>query len=225
MGFPPSSTLLLELTIRADKLGLIFRDAPEINEELFVGRRSELQEMQKILKPNELDSKQRKLVLGGMGGIGKTQLAIAYAKCHWQSYDSVFWLNATTESLLQNSIRSITSLFDALGDLSGYGDTLLLTFFHKWLSQSNNTRWLLILDNYDDPQSYALRKFLPLCSHGSIIVTTRQTMDVAEGFACAPIHLRPLVSLEEALKVLATRSGRQILESGNAHYAHYVCGR
>jgi DNA replication protein DnaC len=50
---------------------------------------------------------QRRLILGGMGGIGKTQLAIAYAKRHCGSYESIFWLNAVSEFALKTSLRSM----------------------------------------------------------------------------------------------------------------------
>lgn len=151
-----------------------------------------------------------------MGGIGKTQLAIAYAKQHQHLYDSVLWLNATSEALLRNGIRSVVSLFEGSGDVSAYDDVPLLAFFSRWLSQQGNTRWLVILDNYDDPGAYDIRRFLPVRSQGSIIITTRLTHEVAEMCACPKIHLRPLESLEEALRVLATRSGREIHDSGSA---------
>lgn len=172
--------------------------------------------MESVLRPGEHDSDQRRLVLGGMGGIGKTQIAIAYAKQHQLSYDTVFWLNASSEALLRNSIRSIASRFEQHGDVSSFDNERLLAFFAKWLSQPENTRWLLILDNYDDLDSYDIRKFLPHCSHGSIIMTTRQTNELAEKCACSKVHLLPFESLEEALGVLATRSGRGILASGRA---------
>jgi hypothetical protein len=62
--------------------------------DLFVGRETELQEMENILQPKSPD--RRVLILGGMGGIGKTQLTINYAKQHRDSYSSIFWLNATS---------------------------------------------------------------------------------------------------------------------------------
>ena len=71
---------------------------------LFVGRDAEIQHMENVLLPGS-DSVQRTiLVLGGMGGIGKTQLATTYCKRHGGSYSSVFWLNATSEVTLKSSL-------------------------------------------------------------------------------------------------------------------------
>ena len=39
-----------------------------------------------------------------MGGIGKIQLAIAYAKSKYNEYNSIFWVNATSEAILKNSL-------------------------------------------------------------------------------------------------------------------------
>jgi hypothetical protein len=42
-----------------------------------------------------------------MGGIGKTQLAIAYSKLRQSAYSSVFMLNATSEGTLKSSLRNL----------------------------------------------------------------------------------------------------------------------
>ena len=171
--------------------------------------------MASALKPAEHRSGQQRLVLGGMGGVGKTQLAIAFAKQHQHSYDAVLWLNATSEAQIRGSIRSMAASLIKSRNLSGYNDESLLNSFCHWLSRPENSRWLLVLDNYDDPGLYDLRKFLPYTSQGSIIVTTRLTNEVAEKCACLRIDLRPLDSVGEAVAVLATRSGRVISDSGN----------
>ncbi|KAK5547272.1 hypothetical protein LTR46_012018, partial [Exophiala xenobiotica] len=48
-----------------------------------------------------------------MGGMGKTQPAIAFAKRHHTEYDSVFWLNAASEATLKDSFRLVAeAIFD-----------------------------------------------------------------------------------------------------------------
>ena len=68
--------------------GLNLFDAPDMAEHLFIGRQIEIQQMESILQPQSdtLGSSRKTLVLGGMGGIGKTQLAITYAKRFWTCY-------------------------------------------------------------------------------------------------------------------------------------------
>ena len=59
-----------------------------MDEGLFIGREAEFQEMEKILQPQCSSLDRRVLILGGLGGIGKTQLAITCAKRQRYSYSS-----------------------------------------------------------------------------------------------------------------------------------------
>ena len=43
------------------------------------------------------------VTLHGLGGIGKTQLAIAYTKAHRDDYSAVFWLNLKDEVSVKQS--------------------------------------------------------------------------------------------------------------------------
>jgi hypothetical protein len=67
--------------------------------------------MAMILQPQSdtLGSSRKLLVLGGMGGIGKTQLAITYVKRYRSYYTSIFWLNATSEVSLKTSLRHVAN--------------------------------------------------------------------------------------------------------------------
>ena len=72
----------------------------------FTGRDPELAEIHRTLHcPGLVSSRQRVMALHGLGGIGKTQLAIQYAYIHQKDYTSVWWVNAsTTQSLSQGFV-------------------------------------------------------------------------------------------------------------------------
>jgi hypothetical protein len=87
-----------------------------------------------------------------------------------------------------------------------------------WLSLSENTQWLLICDNYDnpkvpghtDPDVVDLSQYIPECDHGSILVTTRSArVDLG-----SRIHIKKLTKIEEGLAILSNTSGREGLEEG-----------
>ena len=194
-------------------LGLNLFDAPDMGDGLFIGREDEFQSMESILQPQSTSpgSTRKVLILGGMGGIGKTQLAITYAKRHRHSYSSIFWLNANNEATLKNSLRTLANRILLPEMVSGLEDDRLSIHVSNWLSEQDNTRWLLIFDNYDDPDQYRVSKYYPFVAQGSVIVTTRLP-DRVKG---QQIRLRSMAKEEDSLQVLATRSGRKIAESGN----------
>ena len=79
----------------------------------FTGRDWELAEIHKTLYCAEsIVSQQRVMVLHGLGGIGKTQLAIQYAYIHRKDYTSVWLVNAsTTQTLSQGFLEIARQLF------------------------------------------------------------------------------------------------------------------
>jgi hypothetical protein len=72
----------------------------------------------------------------------------------------------------------------------------------NWFSEAENGRWLLIFDNHDDPDLYAITKYYPSATHGSIIITTRQP-DRING---EMVRVSSMVEEEDSLRILATRS-------------------
>ena len=191
--------------------GLNLFDTPDMADGLFIGRDTELEQMENILLSHSNYSTRKVLILGGMGGIGKTQLAITYAKRHSSSYSSAFWLNASSKTALLTSLRRLApQILPEAGDR--LNDEAILIQVSAWLSQLDNNRWLLIFDNYDDPDQFNIREYYPSVAHGSIIVTTRQR-DRVNG---EEIHLQPMAQEEESLRILATRSGRDNMISGKS---------
>jgi hypothetical protein len=88
----------------------------------------------------------------------------------------------------------------------------------SWLSLPNNTRWLMIYDNYDnpklasnvDPAAVDIRKFFPESYQGSVIITTRSPQ-VRIGHR---IQVTKLKNLRDSLEILSNASGREGLING-----------
>jgi hypothetical protein len=70
----------------------------------FVARENELAEMRRLLHGYKSRSA---VVLHGLGGIGKTQLAIEYITRHKEKYTAVFWFNANDEDSLKLGFRDM----------------------------------------------------------------------------------------------------------------------
>lgn len=194
-------------------LGLLLFDAPELNDKLFVGREPDSQKMEEILQPKRdaQDLTRKVLILAGMGGIGKTQLAILYAKRFRSLYSSIIWLNAKDEVALQKSLQSSAQHLLTTEAASKLKPDQVWAYMSDWLSEYGNNRWLLIFDNYDDPGQYDITKYYPSVAHGTIIITTRQ-QDCVNGEQMLLVSLK---KIEDSMQILTTRSGREGAESGN----------
>lgn len=191
--------------------------------EKFVGREKELQEMHAALLS---DGGRRSVVLSGLGGIGKTQLAIAYARRHRDAYSAIFWLNMQDASSAGRSLilfaRRVLqhhpcAPYLSQVDLAGSPDEIAVAVM-AWLSMVDNTGWLAICDNYDntriggntDSAAVDIRDFLPQAFQGSVIVTTRSSL-VKIGRS---MPVRKLVEVQEAVEILSNNSNRSLSANG-----------
>lgn len=155
----------------------------------FVDRDAEMTQMElSLLSPTSRHG--RKIhVLHGLGGIGKTQLAIAYARKHQETYSAILWLNGNSKDTLLQSLagfathagidhisKLIVKITRRSEETAKSADAVL-----QWLTFKGNRRWLVIFDNVDrdyhadveDSQAYDLESFFPAADHGSILITTR----------------------------------------------------
>ncbi|KAJ3569919.1 hypothetical protein NPX13_g5908 [Xylaria arbuscula] len=200
-----------------DDFSITFSLSNVPNIQCFVAREEELTEMRERLRS---DGSRRVVILHGLGGIGKTQLAVAYTKRYRDDYSAILWLNIKDETSIQQSFIKVARQILQQHPNASRLSTLDLQQDHKkvaeavqaWLSLPGNTRWLLVYDNYDNPkvgngidkEGIDIGQFLPEAYQGSIIVTTRSSqVDLGDR-----IRVRKLESIHDGLQILATTSGR-----------------
>jgi len=190
--------------------------APQIDEEDFVGREAELEQLRTWLAPPP--KRQNVVALYGLGGMGKTQLSIHFARRSIDTYTSIFWLNAQDEGILKAGMAGLAA--QVMGEQKSATDSheeeRMVQQVRQWFSQPENDSWLVLYDNYDSPlvpgvtstTSYDIRDYFPHRGHGSILITTRSPrLTFAKQLA-----VRKLGDLTQSLRILATRSGREITE-------------
>ena len=56
-------------------------------------------------------SQRRVVLLNGLGGIGKYQLAVAFLKQHREIYPAIFWFNGKNEDTLKQSLKAWLSVY------------------------------------------------------------------------------------------------------------------
>jgi hypothetical protein len=191
--------------------------------EVFVARNDELAELYQALRS---DGSRRVVVLHGLGGIGKTQLAIEYMKRHRDDYSAIFWLNIKDADSLQQSFVKIAKQIIQHNSSAGRLSSLdlsqdfegIITAVKAWWSLPNNSRWLLIYDNYDDPKlqdfqsptAVDIQQYFPESYQGSIIITTRSSQ-VQIGHI---IQIKKLRDRRNSLNIISNISKRNRFENG-----------
>ncbi|KAJ7930466.1 hypothetical protein B0H13DRAFT_1579059, partial [Mycena leptocephala] len=98
--------------------------------------------------------------LHGLGGAGKTQIGLKFISD--SHFTNNFFLDASTTETIETGLKNIASVKN-VGD---YSQNAL-----RWLANKEED-WLVFYDNADDPK-LNLNSFLPQCTHGNIIITTR----------------------------------------------------
>ena len=104
--------------------------------------------------------------LYGLGGVGKTQIALEYAHRFQADYDLVWWIPAERP---QKASLALASLAARLGVQAGDNAADAAAAAVEWLRRGT-PRWLLIFDNAEDPGD--LEPFFP-GGPGHIMITSR----------------------------------------------------
>ena len=189
----------------------------------FLARQEELDAMHQILSDG---SGRQAVTLHGLGGIGKTQLAIAYAKAHRNDYSAILWLNIKDEISVKQSYSRIAkrilrehpliSQFSMITNDSKLDEVMAAV--KRWLEHVQNTQWLMIFDNYDspkvpgkaDPNMIDIKQFFPEAYHGSIIITTRSAkVNIGQR-----VRVSKLKDVRDSLQILSNASCREGIMNG-----------
>ncbi|KAF7590220.1 hypothetical protein BBP40_003151 [Aspergillus hancockii] len=116
----------------------------------FIGRHDELRWL-RVKLDRKTHPRRKIIVLHGLGGIGKTQLAVRFARLYENDYSAVFLINCRDRATLLQSLASIRPQMHANeeseGDSPGLGLEQRVRRALNWLTLSQNTKWLLIYDN------------------------------------------------------------------------------
>ncbi|KAF2715541.1 hypothetical protein K504DRAFT_396977 [Pleomassaria siparia CBS 279.74] len=193
----------------------------------FVGREDTIA---KIGEKRAASLNHTRVALVGLGGVGKSQVAIEYAYRTQQAEPRtlVLWIHASDPARFKQRYREVADQIALPGRDGPKADILKLVY--AWLSDRRNGQWLMILDNVDDDNVFfaeddegertlqaskmngdgvssrmPLEGFLPQTPNGAILITSRnKTAAINLVGLHGIIAVDPMVE-EDALALLKTR--------------------
>ncbi|KAH2587515.1 hypothetical protein KXW93_007624, partial [Aspergillus fumigatus] len=141
----------------------------------FVGRQKEIQEIEdSIYAPDGL----KKLAITGLGGVGKTQIALelAYRMRDREPECSIFWIPCTSYEAVEQAYISIAQMVGLHTVEPGEMKERLQTYFSQ-----TDEKWILIFDNADEmamwvkgsPAAPSLKNIIPRSENGHVLFTSR----------------------------------------------------
>lgn len=163
----------------------------------------------------------------GMGGLGKSEIAIEYMHSRKNEFDAIFWVNSASIQKLDAGFRDVAAKLGLQDEESLLNDDPEATrdIVKSWLANPMRTfgadspqtqapvNWLMVFDNADEPEM--LENFWPLGGTGSIIITSRDPLAKNGIFAQRTnkskfigIDISPML-IEDAAKLLQNVSMRE----------------
>src|SRR5581483_7661363 len=163
MGSPVKTFSLPSLPASSDLWSVPYSRNP-----FFTGREELLHTLHEQLHQQHTLALTQSWAISGLGGIGKTQIALEYAYRYRQNYRTVLWTSAATRETLLSGLVTIADLLQ-LPQIEERDHNRVIGAVKQWLT--SHQQWLLILDNADDLT--VLHDVVPMELEGHLLLTTR----------------------------------------------------
>lgn len=166
----------------------------------FTGRVDYLEQLRARLTAGQPTAVTQPLAVHGLGGIGKTQLALKCAQTYKDTYAVGLWVSARDAAALPTEYAKLArELGLPAQDLQE--TDLIVAAVRDTLSRNHS--WLLIFDNAEEPEQ--LNRFLPHPIRGHVIITARTPN--WRGLGIEPLSL-DVMTEADAVAFLHQRSGQ-----------------
>lgn len=174
-------------------------NVPRLRNPFFTGREDELAGLRASLVADKAAVLAAAPTSPGLGGVGKTQLAVEYAYRYGADYDVVWWVRSEEPTTLASDYADLAARLD-LPEKDTPEQRIIVEAVRNWLLE--NRRWLLVFDNAQD--------MLSLCDYfwrgeaGHVIVTSRNS----DWLGTRMLSVETLPP-EKAIEFLLKRTGQQ----------------
>jgi tetratricopeptide (TPR) repeat protein len=137
----------------------------------FTGREQLLTDLRVALTKEKTAALTQPQAIHGLGGVGKTQLALEYAYSFAAEYGLVWWLRAEETVTLATDYAGLAAPLH-LPEKDAQDQAAIIRAVRQWLD--HNTGWLLVFDNAQ--QARGLLSYLPHSGSGHVIITSRNPL-------------------------------------------------
>ncbi|MBV8552172.1 MAG: tetratricopeptide repeat protein [Acidobacteriaceae bacterium] len=144
--------------------------------------------------------------ISGMGGVGKTSLALEYCYRFASDYDLIWWLRAEQCATLAADYANLAQRLE-LPEKNSTNQPQIIAAVRDWLT--HNSGWLLVFDNAVDVKGFD--EYLPHSTTGNILITSRNP---AWGNVAAPLPVQQLTRAE-SVRFLLQRTNRDEPEAAD----------
>jgi hypothetical protein len=164
----------------------------------FTGREDELSDLQRSLAANE--PARRVQVICGLGGVGKTQLALEFVHRFRDQYKIAWWINADEPATLALGYAKLASHIGMHVPEGTSLDDIRHALRRKLNERSD---WLLVFDNVAGADD--IKNYLPQDRTGHVLITSRNPNWDA---VARPFPLRPMKRVD-SVQFLLNRTGKK----------------
>ncbi len=162
---------------------------------LFTGRERVIERLHQAFNAHNMEAPIQALC--GLGGIGKTQVALEYSYRYCHEYQTIIGVRATSREMLIADFTAIVGRF-YLPEQEKKTPQEVLEFIKNWLYE--NSQWLLVIDDIEDFN--LLNEFLPSVIKGHVLLTTARNITK---IVARPIFVEPM-DLDEGIYFLLRRA-------------------
>ncbi|KAJ7053703.1 hypothetical protein C8F01DRAFT_1329392 [Mycena amicta] len=178
--------------------------------EFFQGCEDILQQLDHLFQQTE-QKEQKSVLLYGLGGAGKTQIALKFIANSGSRFTDQFKINASSAETIEAGYRQL-AIDKKLGDTVEAART--------WL-KANQEEWLILFDNADK-RDLNLGPYLPKYQHGNILITSRNPdLGIHTGLPRKAIQISDL-AVDDASILLLNRAGVELENGDNQNHAAII---
>ncbi|KAL8955282.1 MAG: hypothetical protein Q9183_006709, partial [Haloplaca sp. 2 TL-2023] len=184
-------------------------EVPRNPSSVFTGREKVCEELHAHCLPSgktDIQRQQKRFVIYGLGGSGKTQVCLKFAEDNREEFWGIFWIDASSEESLERGYLQVAEVCGLEAQRS---------VVQRWLSNASEP-WALILDNADDPR-LDISRYFPVGNRGVVLITTRNP-DCAVHSTVGSRELDAMAK-DEAVTLLLRKAGADNTSNGSTRDA------